>query len=387
MGKTLIRPGQIKPFTEAEALELFAQTLYNLALLKTTATKTELDYLSGVASPIQIQINEKLDKTKLKSNGAVDWTDDTTTATALAIARRVEEAVANAQIGGAMVFKGKWRTKPMPTTAAPIKAGYTYTYDSGTPPTGATLEAGDMLTASIDMKTTADANNMANWVIVQTNIAGAVTTIESQLLEGRILVGAGGKTIGQANVTGLLKGTAGVVSPASKSDVVTLVGNAVTIGNASGAGVFNLSLGDILSFASSGGASVTFDAATKKVVISAPPSVSIAAGAPVNGQYITGLSISSDGTISVTRATIPADVTMVTKTSTSISGTKNGINTQFVLPENVVAGSVMLFLNGQCLVQGVDYTLSGAGNRNITFASDSNIPVATDTLSVNYVKM
>lgn len=388
MAKTLITPRQLQPWTEAEAQMLFASTLYNLALLKTTAGKEELDRLQGVTSSVQEQLDSKLDKQKLKIATNVDWTDDTTTATALAIAQKVESAVANAQIGGAMAFKGNWSTKPAPTTAAPIKAGYTYTYDSGTPPTGATLEPGDMLVAAVDITSATEAANAANWVIVQTNIAGAVTTIESELVNGRLLIGKGGKTIGQDTTTGILKVTSGVPSAATKSDVADVVGSILTISDKADTPQFNLNLGDVLKIASTGpGGDISFNPTTKEVVIEFPQHISIQNGTAVNGQYISGLSIGSDGVITITRANLPPDVTQVSKTTTAITGTKNGTNRVFTLPENAVAGSVMLFLNGQCLVQGSDYTLSGTGNRTITFATDANIPVATDVLSVYYIKL
>ncbi len=387
MGKTLIRPGQIKPFTEAEAIELFSQTLYNLALLKSNATKEELDHLSGITSSIQAQLNNKLNKSSLVGDGLVDWTSDLTTATSLAISKRIASEVANAQIGGAMLFKGRWSTKITPSTATPIRAGYTYTYDSGVGPAGVSLEVGDMLTASVDITTPADVSNAINWVIVQTNISGAISTIEQQLTEGRLIVGGGGKTVAAANITGILKATAGVPTAATKQDVSNVVGAAITIGNSDKVGQFNLMLGDILSIAQSGGANISFDATNKRVTIFAPPAVSIPAGAAVSNQYISGITIDSNGVIAVTRASMPADVSIVSKTTTSIAGLKNGTNRTFTMPENAAAGSVMLFLNGQCLVQGVDYTLSGAGNKTITFAVDANIPVATDVLSVNYVKI
>lgn len=386
MGKTLINPRQIKAFSEAEVLALFAETMFNLGLLKTNATKEELDYLSGVTSSIQEQLNAKLDSVKLKKDGEVVWTDDTTAATALAISRRIEQAVANAQIGGAMVFKGNWSARPTPTAQIPIKAGYTYVYDSGVAPTGVTVEAGDMLTAAVDITSGTQALNASSWVVVQTNIAGAVTTIETSLTSGRLLVGAGGKAIGVSNLTGLLKASAGVVDVAGAADIANVVGTAVSVGNATQQSQFNIKLGEMLSFAAGGGGAVIFDATKRMVTFTAPPRVTANANA-VAGQYITGITVNaSTGVITVTRATMPADVQQAYKSNVSVSGTKNGTNVTFTLPENVIATSVMLFLNGQCLVQGVDYNLSGTGNKTITFAADSNIPLSSDSLTASYVK-
>ena len=388
MAKTLITARQLQPWTEAEAGAVFADTLYNLELLKTVAGKAELDRLQGVTSSIQTQLNAKLDKASLKNSQAVDWTSDATTATALAIARRVEAEVASAQIGGAMAFKGKWSEKQTPSASTPIKAGYTYAFDQGTPPTGTTVEAGDMLTAAIDITTTAQVADPASWVIVQTNIAGAVSTIEQELTQGRLVVGKGGKTIGTTALTGLLKATAGVPAVATKQDISSLVGTALTIADGNGVSKFSLALGDALRLYTIGKAgSLSFNPTTKAVSINFNQFVETQTGAAVAGQYVSGISIASNGLVTVTRAALPPDVTLIAKNTTSIEGTKDGTNKVFTLPENAVAGSVMLFLNGQCLVQGSDYTISGTGNRTITFAADANIPVASDVLSAYYIKL
>lgn len=386
MGKTLIRGGQLKPLSKAEALALFADTLYNLGLLESTASVTELNQLVGVTGSIQSQLNAKLDASNLKNDNGVDWTDNTTAATALAIAKKIEEKIAQAQIGGAMVFKGSWSGKPAPSITGPIKAGYTYTYDSGTAPTGVAVEAGDMLIAAIEITTAAQLADAASWVVVQTNIDGAVTAIET-LTNNKLLIGKGGKAAGVTKLSGLLKVSSGTPSAATRADVVGLIGNAMSIGDSGGTSQFAVGIGEILSLAASGGGNITFDATTKKVTFNFPPSVSIANGTAVANQYVSGMSISAAGAITITRANLPPDVTQIAKTTTAITGTKNGTNKVFTLPENAVAGSVMLFLNGQCLVQGSDYTLSGAGNKTITFATDANIPVATDVLSAYYIKL
>lgn len=60
---------------------------------------------------------------------------------------------------------------------------------------------------------------------------------------------------------------------------------------------------------------------------------------------------------------VPDDITFVDNETPS--GTINGSNTNFTLAGTPTTGSLMLFLNGAFLTQGVDYTVSGS---TITFA-------------------
>lgn len=371
MGKTKIRPDQIRRILESDLGELFAQGIIGAQYLKTSATDAELDFLSGVTSAIQTQLNSKLPKTNVKPLSGADWTSDVYAVTAKAIASKITAEISAAQIGGVMAFKGKWSVAP-----ASSAQGYTYVYDSGTAPTGVSLEVGDMLVASVDnaSKTTA-----SHWTVVQTNISGAVTAANT-LTSGKILVGGGGRTVKLSGLSGLLALDAGTPRAATAADLPTHKVLSVKVGTATG----DMNNGDTLMFNSSGVGSLSYAAGV--ITIKFP---TISGGTAEAGKYISGVT-ASGGTLSFTKSSlpsIPAEVGSVYRAGVALSGTKDGVNKVFSLPENAVAATVSIMLNGVQLTNTVDYTLSGAGNKTVTFASDGFTPEASDSLTANYVKL
>lgn len=371
MGKTKIRPDQIRQILESDLGELFALGIISAQYLKTSATDAELNFLSGVTSAIQTQLNSKLPKTNVKNVASVDWSSDVYAATAKAIANKITAEISAAQIGGVMAFKGKWSVAPSTSTQ-----GYTYVYDSGTAPTGITLEVGDMLVASVDnaSKTTA-----SHWTVVQTNISGAVTAAGT-LTSGKILVGGGGRTVKSSALTGLLAVDAGTPRVATETDLPTHKVLSVKVGDAVG----NMNNGDALEFVSSGVGSLSYAAGV--ITIKFP---TITGGTAEAGKYISGVT-ASGGKLQFTKSSlpsIPAEVSALYKAGVSLSGTKDGVNKVFSLPENAVAATVSIMLNGVQLTNTVDYTLSGTGNKTVTFASDGFTPDTTDSLTANYMKM
>lgn len=110
----------------------------------------------------QIRIDEFI-----QALAGVDWSSDTLTASAAAIAAKIQSEVVG--VTGAMLYRGAWTQAATDT----IKKGYVYVYDgNGTAPTGVTLEEGDTLIANTDAASITNANH---WTIVQVNITGAVT--------------------------------------------------------------------------------------------------------------------------------------------------------------------------------------------------------------------
>jgi hypothetical protein len=388
MAKTQIHSRQIRQITSADAATLFADGAIAIAKLATSATQAELNFLSGVTSSIQSQINAKLNASALKKSGEVTWTDDSVTATAAAIAALVTQKIGEAQIDGVMSFKGNWSASPTPTTAAPIKKGHTFVYNSGTAPTGLTLEAGDMLVCVADITTSAGKTTASNWSVVQSNISGAVTTISAALTSGTLLVGAGGKTISVSNFTGLLAATNGIPRAATSDDLPAHLHN---IRFNDGKTNLTLQTGEILNLSAVGGGVIDLlqeeETRTLRITFPAIPDIVVSGGTEETDKYISAVSASGH-TISVTKKplpTIPQAAGIVTKTDQSVAGTKNGTNKVFTIAENVVATSVQLFLNGMKLTRGSDYTLSGTGNKTITFADDSYIPLATDEVTISYI--
>lgn len=126
----------------------------------------------------QIRISEFI-----QALSSVNWSSDSLTASAAAIAAKIQSEIAG--VTGAMRFRGAWSTASAADIllSTGIKAGYTYVYDSGTAPTGLTLEVGDTLIAKTAM-TSSTYLTASNWVVVQVNITGAITeaNLVTQLL-------------------------------------------------------------------------------------------------------------------------------------------------------------------------------------------------------------
>lgn len=390
MAKSQFRVEQIEQVNLAKAAILFAQGAISAEKLVANVTDAELGFLSGVTSAIQAQLNSKLPKDKLSADGNVVWTDDSVAATAKAIATYVSNQIAAAQIGGAMVFKGNWSAAPTPSAGSPIAKGWTYVFDSGTAPTGLTVEAGDMLVAVADITTSAGKVLASNWTVVQSNISGAVTTVEAALTSGKLLIGGGGKTISLSNFSGLMAMTSGTPRAAVGSDLPSH-NHPLGIDVGGTSGVIKVGV-DVFKLDARGGGSLAYDDTTKILTINFPtiPDITVTGGAVESGKYVSGVSASGH-VITVQKAslpTIPAAAGTVYVTNIVPSGTKDGTNAVFTLPENIVATTLQLFLNGQLLAPGAtaDYTLSGTGNRTITFVAGANIPIATDSLLASYIK-
>jgi hypothetical protein len=274
-----------------------------------------------------------------------------------------------------MVFKGAWSAA---TINSSTKAGWTFVYDSGTAPTGHTLEAGDMLVAVVDNpgKTTT-----ANWKVVQSNINGAVTYTGSAVANGGIVVfdGTGGKLIKGSALNGLLKLVNGVPAVAEGDDLPEHEHGIFIAADASTPG--EIKTGETIFFASNGAVSIEFNDSSKKLTISAP-STSVSNGSAQAGEYVSGMSI-SNGVITLTYGTMPVIPAKTGwKRGITPTGTLNGTNKVFVIPESIAAGTEEVIINGQVITRGVDYAISAA---TITLAADAYIPVAGDVIRVNYV--
>lgn len=65
-----------------------------------------------------------------------------------------------------------------------------------------------------------------------------------------------------------------------------------------------------------------------------------------------------------------------------LTGTKDGVNKVFKLPDAFAASSETVYGNGGRQVRGDDYTISGV---TLTFSAGHPAPTATDTLIADYV--
>lgn len=260
----------------------------------------------------------------IQALASVDWTSDTLTASAAAIAAKIADGVAG--VAGAMVYRGEW------TTAATdsIKKGYVYVYAGDTNGSigtgGATvvLEPGDLLIANQD---NASITNPAHWTIVEMNLTGAV--LESNFVD-------------------------------------TLVAN-----------IFSGNTNSL---------TIEKDITTGKLKLTAKfPTVKD--GEVENGKFVTGVSIdSSTGVITITKSKLPTDLTLIVLESACV-GTPNGTLKVFTTPAAILTGSKPAFyINGVKQTLGSDYTYSednGYGKFTIT---DGYVPVSGDSVTCSYIK-
>lgn len=108
----------------------------------------------------------------IKGLADVNWSSDILTASAAAIAAKIENEIAG--VAGAMLYRGEWSEAATDT----IKKGYVYVYGGnsngsiGSGSSAVTLESGDLLIANKDNASIADPRH---WTIVNMNLTGALT--------------------------------------------------------------------------------------------------------------------------------------------------------------------------------------------------------------------
>lgn len=344
---TQLDPRQIEKLTATTIALLIENGAIGAALLAAgqganAISDAELKFLSGVTSGIQAQLNARFLASNFKGLADANWSSDLIAVSAAAIAAKIGTEIAAAQIGGVMAYKGAWSQIPATIPLASIKAGWTFTYDSGSTITGHTLEAGDQITAKVDNPSLATA---ANWTVVQANISGAVTSIESAVSDSQLVVysGATGKIIKKLALTGLLKVVNGVPSIATASDLPSHTHTTQVGVNQSLAGSFT----DTINFQFAG-CTITWNDSTKELLISVP-------------------------------TTAKTDW----KFNQAVSGLQNGSNRTYVISEAIILSSESVFFNGLMLTRGLDYTIAGT---TITLSNDLFAPESRHTLRVNYIK-
>lgn len=343
MSITQIDPRQIEKLNAITIQYLIDTGAIPASLLVAGVTDAELNFLAGVTSGIQAQLNARFLNANFKNTSAVVWTDDLTAVSAAAIAAKISAEIAAAQIGGVMAYKQGWSQVPATIPLASIKAGWTFTYDSGSAITGWTLEAGDQIIAKVDNPSLTKA---ANWQVVQANISGAVTSVEAAVTDSQVAIfsGTSGKILKKLTLTGLLKCVNGVLSAATASDLPSHTHPTNVSVNSAVVGAFI----DAIKFKQGGSVTITWDDATKELFIS-----------------------------------VPTVAKIDWKFNASLSGTQNGTNKVFTLPEAIILASESIYLNGVMLTRGVDYTISGT---TVTLSSELFAPETKHTLRANYIK-
>ncbi len=154
------------------------EALVNLGI---TATETELNYMVGVTSKVQEQLNKKAPLASPiftgtpKAPTAIAGTSNTQVATTAFVQTAIGNAIAASD---AMIMKGTIGTNgtvtALPTT---YKTGWTYRVVTAGTYAGQTCEIGDLIIALVDRNGSGNVN--ADWCVAQTNINGAITGIKS----------------------------------------------------------------------------------------------------------------------------------------------------------------------------------------------------------------
>ncbi len=269
----------------------------------------------------------------IKGLADVNWSSNTLTASAAAIAAKIENEIAG--VAGAMLYRGEWSEAATDT----IKKGYTYVYGGnsngsiGSGSSAVTLEAGDTLIANRDNASIADP---AHWTIVQVNITGAVT--EANLVDMLALYIANGNT------------------------------NALEI------------------------STPTSGTNAGKLVITAKfPTIS--SGGAEEGKYIAGLSIDpTTGVITVRKAELIKWERKILMEEVC-DGLTNGRNKEFLTKHKVFPGSnYALFINGvkqaeSCDDTTLDYSFSIdiTQKGKFTLSNSAYIPVEGDVVTCMYI--
>ena len=193
-------------------------------MTRTLVKVKQVEFLGNVISDVQAQLAARLLASALKkSSDTFLWTDDSVTATLKVIEAKIASMISAAAVGGASYQDG-WSTAP----ESGIKKGWMYIYDSGTPPTGIELEAGDILIAKVDSP---DKTLAANWSVVQGNLSAAVTSVSSIVTDGQLVVfsGTSGKVIKKysaANGGFIFQTSAGVViTVLPTTETLTILGS------------------------------------------------------------------------------------------------------------------------------------------------------------------
>lgn len=271
----------------------------------------------------------------IQALASVDWTSDTLTVSAAAIASKIQSEIAG--VTGAVQYRGSWAQAATDAASTNgIKKGYVYVYDgNGTAPTGVTLENGDTLIANTD---SASVSNSAHWTIVQVNITGAIT---------------------EANLVTALQ-----------SFVVSGNTNALTIAAGTGTN------------------------AGKLVVTANFPTIQN--GTAESGKYISAISINSTtGKITVTKAALPTmpDYRNYWVFDETMTGSVDGVNTTFYTGR--VANSadlIVVYVNGVRQHRGDDITVtkvsdstSNTGKGCVVFSSSTYIPQEGDSVTCDYI--
>lgn len=150
------------------------ETLTLADISDVTASPTEVNYTDGVTSPIQTQLNDKLDDSMLDTDGTLSANSDAKIPSQKAVKTYSDQLIAAAD---ALVFKGVIDASSNPNYPAADK-GWTYRISVAGKIGGASginVEIGDLLLCLVDGSPSGtQAAVGANWSIAQVNIDGAV---------------------------------------------------------------------------------------------------------------------------------------------------------------------------------------------------------------------
>lgn len=342
---------------------------------------TEIGYLNDLTGNVQNALDARFLNSNFKKiaglpNNSSLWTNSTDgdiiAASAYAIDQRIAYSISAASIGNS-VFKGGWSTSPATpdTSTNKIKQGWSYVYDSGTAPTGATLEVGDYLIAAVDITTPALKAAVSSWVIVQTNINGAVTAA-STLTSGAIVLGGGNHSVSTYTGTShLLATSGGVLATATDADVLAVkpsYPNLIAVNGTS----YDLTTADRISITSSTSGTTTgslvYTTGTKTLNIAFPKvpaetPITVTNGTAETDKYISQIT-SSAHTLTVTKASLPVVPIFIQEPNLTVTS-----STITLSHTPTTSTALAVYLNGMLLTPTNDYTISDKTITLVTYTT------------------
>lgn len=252
----------------------------------------------------------KWNASDVKTDGNVTWTSDLEVPTSLAVDSRINSKLAG--LTQALVLKGS--VNPAGGTInypANASVGFTYVVSSAGTIGTQVVEPGDTIIAiNASAGSYASTTLDSDWLIVQKNIDGAVTSTATSSTDSQMVVfdGATGKVVKASTLTGLLYLSNGVPRAATASDL-PVHAHSLQLSDGANNGTVQIdgaSGEQTLQIVGSGSVAVTYNDTNKAFTVSfTETQLSVVNGAAVAGQYISAISVNGHE-ITVTRTDIPA---------------------------------------------------------------------------------
>ena len=304
-----------------------------------SVTSTELEYLSGVTSAIQTQINAKapLANPELTGTPRAPTADAGTNTTQIATTEFVTRAVSQGFVANdAMVFKGligsNQTITQLPTSG--YNAGWTYRVANAGTFAGEYCEVGDLLIAINDGPTSGSSVIDTDWGKVEHNIDGALYKTNS-------VTYSGDKVLMSSGINGAVK--EGTISNENVIKTITLsAGSVPTLGDA-------FSIPNVTENTSVTASKVTKSDNIVVKTISQASSTSSVIGTVANGVLTLTEAITAVGAVTAGSTATASAVTI-----TDVTATYTSLGTMFTVPNVINVGTLpSLTTTTQSVITGI----------------------------------